>query len=567
MRVRLDIHGRPKSPSSLSESDDQLSHSNPNTLSEQPQHLINVTSPSKEPPPTLSSKLVSTTIPASESSIDQHQQKSLNSQSFQLLSTIPKQEQEQNSYLSSQTKLAENENEPTIIPSPLTELSQSTTTSNQHHNNPQSSSLPSSSTTRIVKTSTSSVTTLSLSTSNPEPVNRPSTPIPKKDESQNDPEPIGSEEADSTTSTEAYNSEDEHADAKATAAAAQPEIPMRTLRERETEFVTMLSSKGLRIIEMRADGNCLFRALAHCVWGDAERHTSLRASVMQYLVQEADYFSQFVAEDFRRYVCRKRREGVHGNHLELQAASELFGRPIEVYSYSATPATIIDPYDSPTVPTREVEPIRLSFHRGSHYNAVQPITGPHNKADQKRAAADASAAAAAVAAIDEADWLAAADARATEDEIERAVMALSLIEATRGDSAPGSSSSASAAVPSSVLALINSGYSEEQAMQAYRVVGNGGLADMIRFLTTEFFRTRGKGRAIPSLRSTLPTQRFRRRRRTDQAAASQSREQLVGRAVEETQTDGKDSNASSEGLQDNCDVQTGSSQDAADSSS
>ena len=34
------------------------------------------------------------------------------------------------------------------------------------------------------------------------------------------------------------------------------------------------------------------------------------------------------------YADRKRAEGCHGNHVEMQALCELYNRPIEVYQYS-----------------------------------------------------------------------------------------------------------------------------------------------------------------------------------------------------------------------------------------
>ena len=38
-----------------------------------------------------------------------------------------------------------------------------------------------------------------------------------------------------------------------------------------------------------------------------------------------------MSEAFDSYVSRKEQDGVHGNNPEMQAASELFNRPIEVY--------------------------------------------------------------------------------------------------------------------------------------------------------------------------------------------------------------------------------------------
>lgn len=46
-----------------------------------------------------------------------------------------------------------------------------------------------------------------------------------------------------------------------------------------------------------------------------------------------DYFSQYVTEDFSKYVTRKRQEFTHGNHIEMQAMSEMYNRTIEVFCY------------------------------------------------------------------------------------------------------------------------------------------------------------------------------------------------------------------------------------------
>ena len=41
-----------------------------------------------------------------------------------------------------------------------------------------------------------------------------------------------------------------------------------------------------------------------------------------------------MTEDFTAYVTRKRLDNVHGNHIEMQALSEMYNRPIEVFCYS-----------------------------------------------------------------------------------------------------------------------------------------------------------------------------------------------------------------------------------------
>lgn len=66
-------------------------------------------------------------------------------------------------------------------------------------------------------------------------------------------------------------------------------------------------------------------------------------------------------------MSRKEKDGVHGNNPEMQAASELFNRPIEVYvpERGASPINIFHgAYRSGNAP------IRVSYHGRSHYNAV-----------------------------------------------------------------------------------------------------------------------------------------------------------------------------------------------------
>ena len=41
-----------------------------------------------------------------------------------------------------------------------------------------------------------------------------------------------------------------------------------------------------------------------------------------------------MTEDFNEYLNRKRIDSAHGNHVEMQAISELYNRPVEVYQYS-----------------------------------------------------------------------------------------------------------------------------------------------------------------------------------------------------------------------------------------
>ncbi|XP_064486928.1 OTU domain-containing protein 5-B-like [Ornithodoros turicata] len=136
-------------------------------------------------------------------------------------------------------------------------------------------------------------------------------------------------------------------------------------QEREYHFEKKLRKKGLMIKNMGEDGACLFRAVADQVYGDQEMHHALRKLCMDYMAKNSDYYSQYVTEDFEKYVERKRCDHIHGNHIEMQALSEMFNRPIEVYHYSAEPINIFHGMQK-----SDNEPIRLSYHRNVHYNSI-----------------------------------------------------------------------------------------------------------------------------------------------------------------------------------------------------
>ncbi|KAI4798227.1 hypothetical protein KUCAC02_022185, partial [Chaenocephalus aceratus] len=118
--------------------------------------------------------------------------------------------------------------------------------------------------------------------------------------------------------------------------------------------------KGFVIKKMKEDGACLFRAvdptcrvqLIRCM----ETRTCMKWSgnCMDYLMKNADYFSNYVTEDFTTYINRKRKNNCHGNHIEMQAMAEMYNRPVEVYQDGT-------------------EPIN-TFH-GIHQNNDEPIRG------------------------------------------------------------------------------------------------------------------------------------------------------------------------------------------------
>ena len=156
-----------------------------------------------------------------------------------------------------------------------------------------------------------------------------------------------------------------------------------------TQFLSALKKRGFEMIEQEGDGNCLFRAVSLQVYGSSDNHTEVRERCMDYMAQNEEHFSDFIAASsddemiipqhknsisaFQAYIARKRISGVHGNHTEIQALSELFNRPVEVYTPETLYADIaaLQPMNIFHEEYKTSDPpIRLSYHDGNHYNAI-----------------------------------------------------------------------------------------------------------------------------------------------------------------------------------------------------
>ena len=137
------------------------------------------------------------------------------------------------------------------------------------------------------------------------------------------------------------------------------------------------------IKQMGRDGNCMFRAVSDQVYGNEEYHNIIREKCMDYLLIERDFFSQFVEggnKEFDNYIKMKRKSGVWGDDVELQAISEIYNRPIEIYSGSNKPLKTFHENikefnlkDEKEENKRvKISPIRVSYHGKEHYNSVVP---------------------------------------------------------------------------------------------------------------------------------------------------------------------------------------------------
>lgn len=140
------------------------------------------------------------------------------------------------------------------------------------------------------------------------------------------------------------------------------------------------------IHEIKADGNCLYRAVAHQLEYLTQKQVTYQqirdicANNIQKNRIEYEPFIEVsgnVGDDFDTYVEMVRNSSDWGGHIELRALANALKRVIIVYSADAAPLYIGDD-DNQHIDNRDqdaVACIRLSFHKsfyalGEHYNSV-----------------------------------------------------------------------------------------------------------------------------------------------------------------------------------------------------
>jgi hypothetical protein len=146
------------------------------------------------------------------------------------------------------------------------------------------------------------------------------------------------------------------------------EEQIHAAKKREDLFETNLyASKSWHIKQIAGDGNCLFRAVSHQVYGTEDHHKYIRKRCMDYIENEQDYFKDYITGNltFEQYIAHKRKDGIWGDNLEIQALSEIYNCPLEIYCYKDTPDHTFNGNN-----TDSEYVIRISYHTNSHYNSI-----------------------------------------------------------------------------------------------------------------------------------------------------------------------------------------------------
>lgn len=135
-----------------------------------------------------------------------------------------------------------------------------------------------------------------------------------------------------------------------------------------SRYKDALASKGLRLTPVSGDGNCMFRSVAHQVYGSDEHHDVVRQAAASYMLIERAYFAGWIADDYDAYIANLRKDGTWGDDPELQALSEVYDRPVEIWVADAKAgARVLKTMHG--VRTGRT-PMRLSYYGGGHYDSI-----------------------------------------------------------------------------------------------------------------------------------------------------------------------------------------------------
>lgn len=154
--------------------------------------------------------------------------------------------------------------------------------------------------------------------------------------------------------------------------------------QRESEglggLVVALSDIGLSTVHMVADGNCMFRAVAHLQYGYADLHMIVREECVKHMRINSDYYRSLLFLDemeFETYLDEMSGDQVWGGYPELVAVQEVYDRPVLLFNArSRQPmvpmqvSTMDDSIDNSIVPFMLVYS-GSEDHLDGHYNAVE----------------------------------------------------------------------------------------------------------------------------------------------------------------------------------------------------
>ena len=140
--------------------------------------------------------------------------------------------------------------------------------------------------------------------------------------------------------------------------------------EQEEKFKKKLYQKQYNLHIIERDGNCLFSSISDQVYGTDKHSDIIREKCMDFIEKNKLFYSQYIEGgeiQIPAYIERKRKNGIWGDNLEIDALSEIYNRPIEIY---VDVDKILRTFSN--INDKKQFPIKISYHGNNHYNSMVP---------------------------------------------------------------------------------------------------------------------------------------------------------------------------------------------------
>jgi len=143
----------------------------------------------------------------------------------------------------------------------------------------------------------------------------------------------------------------------------------KTKRESDESFRKRMAEKGFEIVECERDGNCLFHAIGHQIYGDANKHEEIRKECYEYMEKNKEFFAQYISDDFDTYIKKQKQDKQWGDHVEIVCLRELYNKEVQIYDQDSVRGPRPLGFKAGTSDD-VIRTIRLSYHGANHYNSL-----------------------------------------------------------------------------------------------------------------------------------------------------------------------------------------------------
>ncbi|MCJ1360633.1 MAG: hypothetical protein MMC33_010641 [Icmadophila ericetorum] len=173
----------------------------------------------------------------------------------------------------------------------------------------------------------------------------------------------------------------------------------------------LLAEYGLYAADTAGNGNCLFHALSDQLTGSQSSHQEIRARVIEYMREHADFYKQFIdvrsGGGVRRNPKRKNAGGYSSpvnqtpptpqeidaffeSHLQSMAKGGTYGDNMEVVAFSAAYKVNVNIHqrdfsymvsgtdNMEDIDNTDRRVLYIAYHTWEHYSSIRNIKGPHN---------------------------------------------------------------------------------------------------------------------------------------------------------------------------------------------